>query len=503
MPKAEMVGDALRRPWRSELQEISPEKGRSFQIARISALILLLFFVAVSPAAALMRYELEGYTLEPQESWTTGAVEGWSDGTCVSFRYTVENTGPYPKLLDLRLRFEHNRGGVIGIRGFEAFNVPDGYISGPYFDGYENGYYRWTVIVPGRASYVLKWCARLDKEARLWPEAYIYVSAGKGEVGAYPRPADQTVPIAIRNIKMPDLYVINTADARCGEIRYSINYGNAGETEQKGTVLVGDYDETRVAVTNAGGGTDDGNAIAWEIRTLAAGERGRVSYTVRIKEDVPGGAKIASGGFISGDLAEKVTANNYYVITSDARVRPAADAGFDKTIAVGDSVMIGGDLAAVGGRNYTYIWSPVDYLDDPAKPNPTATPVGTITYRLSVTNEDGCSNSDYMTITVAVPPACGIGGPEGVCEDRPLATFYYGGDEMEISDLGFRWQVDGEELGDGEAIDIDWSPFGFGMHQLILAVMKTYPDGTVTSSRCEHTVRYIESPDSSIRKVDR
>ena len=51
---------------------------------------------------------------------------------------------------------------------------------------------------------------------------------------------------------------------------------------------------------------------------------------------------------------------------------------------------------------------------------------------------------------------------------------------------------------DNESIDIDWTPFKFGDHVLTLVVDKTYEGGKTVSSTCEHAVKYVPSPDSSI-----
>lgn len=58
-----------------------------------------------------------------------------------------------------------------------------------------------------------------------------------------------------------------------------------------------------------------------------------------------------------------------------------ANAGDDKKLLVGQSVVLNG---AALGDNITYLWSPTDYLDDPSKLNPVATPPTDITYTLTV-----------------------------------------------------------------------------------------------------------------------
>jgi gliding motility-associated-like protein len=70
------------------------------------------------------------------------------------------------------------------------------------------------------------------------------------------------------------------------------------------------------------------------------------------------------------------------------------DAGIDATVVYGSSVNLNGQ----GGISYS--WSPSAIVNDPALPNPLANPTSTITYTLSVIDLNGCSDADYVKITV-------------------------------------------------------------------------------------------------------
>src|SRR5699024_9195268 len=50
--------------------------------------------------------------------------------------------------------------------------------------------------------------------------------------------------------------------------------------------------------------------------------------------------------------------------------------------------------------NESYSWTPSEGLSCDDCPNPTANPTETTSYHVTVTNEDGCSGSDYTTIIV-------------------------------------------------------------------------------------------------------
>ena len=78
-----------------------------------------------------------------------------------------------------------------------------------------------------------------------------------------------------------------------------------------------------------------------------------------------------------------------------------ADAGEDKNIAPGGSTQIGGNPTASGGTvPYTYSWIPAESLDDATIANPTASPIATTTYTVTVTDDNGCEDTDEIKVTV-------------------------------------------------------------------------------------------------------
>jgi len=76
--------------------------------------------------------------------------------------------------------------------------------------------------------------------------------------------------------------------------------------------------------------------------------------------------------------------------------QPVADAGNDVTIMIGESA----SLTATGGGSYT--WSPQGGLSCSVCPSPVATPTVTTTYYVTVTNANGCTSIDSITVTVEV-----------------------------------------------------------------------------------------------------
>lgn len=73
---------------------------------------------------------------------------------------------------------------------------------------------------------------------------------------------------------------------------------------------------------------------------------------------------------------------------------PAITVSSDVTITAGSSTT----LSASGG--VTYSWSPATGLDDATSANPIASPTTTTTYTVTVSDAEGCSSMDSVTVTV-------------------------------------------------------------------------------------------------------
>lgn len=76
-----------------------------------------------------------------------------------------------------------------------------------------------------------------------------------------------------------------------------------------------------------------------------------------------------------------------------------ADAGPDRVIADGSSVILGGPLTSVGSQ-YTYTWFPDQYMETPYNPVTKVTPSSDLTYYLMVRDNNGCSDIDTVVVKV-------------------------------------------------------------------------------------------------------
>lgn len=83
-------------------------------------------------------------------------------------------------------------------------------------------------------------------------------------------------------------------------------------------------------------------------------------------------------------------------ITVNVLTGPTANAGSDVTISLGNSTTLSG----TGGG--TYSWSPSTGLNNTIMANPTASPTVTTTYTLVVTDANGCTSIDSVTVFVTL-----------------------------------------------------------------------------------------------------
>jgi hypothetical protein len=109
-----------------------------------------------------------------------------------------------------------------------------------------------------------------------------------------------------------------------------------------------------------------------------------------------------------------------------------AEAGPDKTVALGWDVMLEGS-ASGGAPPYTYSWSPATGLTDPDAAQPTASPAATTSYTLTVTDSSltPVVATDTVTVTVLsfndVPPDFWASGQIMACAVEGIVLGYPGG----------------------------------------------------------------------------
>lgn len=83
-----------------------------------------------------------------------------------------------------------------------------------------------------------------------------------------------------------------------------------------------------------------------------------------------------------------------------AALLPTADAGPDKTICTSSPIILGSSPVS----DYSYNWTPSAGLSNAFIANPTANVQSSISYKVTVTNQLGCTNSDSVNVTFVAKP---------------------------------------------------------------------------------------------------
>jgi gliding motility-associated-like protein len=102
-----------------------------------------------------------------------------------------------------------------------------------------------------------------------------------------------------------------------------------------------------------------------------------------------------------------------------------ADAGRDTTICASSSVVL--PATATGANQFT--WTPTQWLNDNTVLNPVATPPpGTTKFYLSISNAQGCSKTDSVSVTVRPAAVFSIVPPFSICKNDSARLIADGGD---------------------------------------------------------------------------
>jgi gliding motility-associated-like protein len=83
------------------------------------------------------------------------------------------------------------------------------------------------------------------------------------------------------------------------------------------------------------------------------------------------------------------------------------------------------NLLASGGTSY--IWNPAATLNHPDIANPVATPTTNTTYNVKVTNDEGCSKSASINVSVNAVPVITISNDSTICNKTSVKLFVTGG----------------------------------------------------------------------------
>lgn len=148
--------------------------------------------------------------------------------------------------------------------------------------------------------------------------------------------------------------------------------------------------------------------------------------------------------------------------------RPVANAGSDILMCYGESVVLGSESLS----NHTYSWAPVTSLDHAAVSNPSASPVETITYGLTVTNNKNCSSTDSVYVEVNPEIIVDAGPHVDICIGESIVL---GGDPTASGskfEYTYQWMAGDESL-EGDTSHIEVKPLSTTTYYVL-----------VTSGKC-------------------
>ena len=267
---------------------------------------------------------------------------------------------------------------------------------------------------------------------------------------------------SLGNVAVDDLFVI-VADA-----------GNLPPTADAGpdqTVLHTDT----VALDGTGSSDPDGSIVNYSWRengveiasgpTPAVGPFAEGSHTITLTVTDDDGA----------------TDTDSLVITS-TNIPPAADAGPDQTVTDLEAVILDGSGSSdPDGTIASYSWSEGG-VEIATGPTPTVGPLsqGVHTFVLTVTDDDGATDSDSLFVTATNVAPQADAGPDQVVADLDLVALDgSGSSDPDGTIVSYSWSEGGVEVATGPTPTV--GPFTQGSHTIVLTV--TDDDGaTATDS---------------------
>ncbi|MEM7037950.1 MAG: PKD domain-containing protein, partial [Bacteroidota bacterium] len=140
----------------------------------------------------------------------------------------------------------------------------------------------------------------------------------------------------------------------------------------------------------------------------------------------------------TGCTSELTTTDTLATITVHVNPIPIAEAGPDKDICEGESVILEG-FGHHAGPDYQYQWTPAADLSSPTVPNPIATPPLTTTYTLVVWSNNCPSYADNMIVNVHTNPTVDAGPDVETCQGVPVMLDGSASGDSTATNYEFAW----------------------------------------------------------------
>lgn len=118
-----------------------------------------------------------------------------------------------------------------------------------------------------------------------------------------------------------------------------------------------------------------------------------------------------------------------------------AEAGDDATICEGESTTLEGIATGGSGIGYTYSWAPVTGLTNATTATPEAAPAVTTTYTLTVTDSNGCTATDEVTVFVNQINQGAIAATQTICNGGDPVTLTETTAATAEGTITYQWEI--------------------------------------------------------------
>ena len=239
--------------------------------------------------------------------------------------------------------------------------------------------------------------------------------------------------------------------------------------------------------------TDDVTVTVFDLPAVEAGPDQELCIGEEVILTASGagidGVYIWTGGIVDGVVFTPDATDTYTVTGTDANgcensdnvvvtaiPLPDIDAGDDQEICEGESVILNGSGAGMGG---VYLWS--DGLTDGVL----FSPMETTTYTVTGTTTDGCTNTDEVTVTVNPLPLVAFAG-DNLTGCAPLRVSF----ESYGEGVEFEWEFGDGSIGTGSPVIHTYT--SSGLYSVRLTA--TSAEGCIDTEIYEGYVHVLETP---------
>ena len=177
------------------------------------------------------------------------------------------------------------------------------------------------------------------------------------------------------------------------------------------------------------------------------------------------------------------------VVTPDV---PFVEAGPNGTICLRDSIQIGGSPTS-STANVTYSWSPINGVSNPLVANPNVSPLDTTVYKVIVTNANGCTNIDSVTVFVKKLPTADAGINPTICIGDTVTIG--GSPTSSTTGVTYSWQPSS-----GLSSTTDPNPRAFATSSQTYTLTALAPNGCSDTSTVRVNVNNLPIVDAGANK---